>query len=147
MKTKIITLVLLMIVMGAMSPIQKTYYYATGSGAIRGYDPVAYFKQGEPIKGTSEYVYLWEGVNWYFGSQENLEAFKATPENYAPQFGGYCAYAVSRGYTAKVDPTAWKIVDGKLYLNYSHSIKRKWEAGQAEYIKKAEGNWPDALDN
>ncbi|MEO1255160.1 MAG: YHS domain-containing (seleno)protein, partial [Bacteroidota bacterium] len=77
-----------------------------------------------------------------FSSQENKDVFKAAPEKYAPQFGGYCAYAVSQGYTYQSSPEAWKIVDGKLYLNYSKSIQKRWEANQSEFIKNAESNWP-----
>jgi YHS domain-containing protein len=121
---------------------QKSPVYATNDGAIKGYDPVAYFEQGEPVKGQESLMYKWDDASWYFSSQENLDTFKADPEKYAPQFGGYCAYAVGNGYTYESSPMAWRIVDGKLYLNYSKGIQKKWEADRDALIKKAEENWP-----
>ena len=83
------------------------------------------------------------GSKWYFASAANRDAFAADPAKYAPQYGGYCAWAVSQGYTAKIDPEAWKIVDGKLYLNYSKSIQEKWVAGGVDrLIAAGDGNWP-----
>lgn len=126
---------------------QKSPIYTTKDGAIKGYDPVAYFQKGEPIKGTASLTFKWKDADWYFSSQENLEAFKADPEKYAPQFGGYCAYGVSKGALYKIEPEAWKIVDGKLYLNYSKGIQKKWEASQADFIKQAETNWPTVIND
>ncbi len=121
---------------------QKSYYYQDKDGAIKGYDPVAYFKENKPVKGVQEYSLEWKDVTWFFVNQENMDLFSKNPEKYAPQYGGYCAYSVAQGYTAKIDPTAWKIVDGKLYLNYNESVKRNWEKYQDKYIDKAEENWP-----
>ena len=137
---------ILLIAFCFIASAQKSPVYVTNDGAIKGYDPVAYFKKGEPVKGSESFSFEWTGVKWLFSSQENLEAFKAGPEQYAPQFGGYCAYAVGNGYTYKSDPKAWKIVDGKLYLNYNKGIQKKWEANQAEFIKKAEKNWPKVIE-
>ena len=137
---------ILLLCFGFLASAQKSPTYATKDGAIKGYDPVAYFTQGEPTKGDQSFAFEWRKVNWYFSSQENLEAFKSDPEKYAPQFGGYCAYAVGNGYTYESDPKAWKIVDGKLYLNYSKGIQKKWEANQADFIKKAEDNWPKVIE-
>lgn len=117
--------------------------YATDDGAIRGYDPVAYFESGEPTKGSSEFTYGWNGATWYFASQKNLDMFKNDPESYSPQYGGFCAYAVGNGYTYEADPNAWKIVEGKLYLNYSKGIQKKWSAKQDYFIKQADTNWPN----
>lgn len=125
---------------------QKSPVYVTKVGAIKGYDPVAYFKEGKPVKGHETYTYQWQGADWHFSTEENMEAFKADPEKYAPQFGGYCAYGVSKGALYKIEPEAWKIVDGKLYLNYSKGIQEKWEANQAAFIKKAEENWPKVIE-
>jgi len=125
---------------------QKEQVYQTKAGAISGYDPVAYFTDGQAVKGEKSLSYDWEYASWYFASTENLETFKADPEQYAPQYGGYCAYAVANGYTAKSDPDAWKIVDGKLYLNYDKNIRKKWEAQQAEFIKSGDANWPKVLE-
>jgi len=116
----------------------------TGDGlALRGYDPVAYFTSGQAVQGDPRYSLVWNGAKWLFSSAEDLEKFKAGPENYAPQFGGYCSFAVSKGYTANGDPNAWKIVNGKLYLNYSQEVKQMWEQDQDERIKQGEKNWPE----
>jgi YHS domain-containing protein len=110
--------------------------------AIKGYDPVAYFVSGKPAKGDSKFSHEWNGATWRFSSDENREKFKQSPEKYAPQFGGYCAWAVSQNYTANSDPeNAWKIVDGKLYLNYDRKVQQKWEADTAANIAKGETNW------
>lgn len=111
--------------------------------AIRGYDPVAYFTEGKPVEGDSAFTYKWMGATWRFASAENRDSFAARPEKYAPQYGGYCAWAVSQGYTASTDPQAWTIVDGKLYLNYSISVRRQWlDGGVAELIQQGDANWP-----
>lgn len=115
------------------------------SGAIQGYDPVAYFTAGKPVKGKGEHSYKWMGATWYFANAENQAAFQKQPEKYAPQYGGYCAYAVSQGTTADIDPNAWKIVDGKLYLNLSPSIQDIWEQDVPGHIVQADKNWPKIL--
>jgi hypothetical protein len=112
------------------------------SVALKGYDPVAYFKQEQPVKGTPQYTNHWMGATWQFASADARDTFAASPDKYAPQYGGYCAWAVSRGYTADADPEAWKVVNGKLYLNYSKSVQRKWEGDIPGNIAKADGNWP-----
>ena len=90
-----------------------------GGVAIEGTDPVAYFKEGQPVEGDSAFQHEWMGATWYFANAENRDLFAAEPEKYAAQYGGYCAWAVSQGYTAKIDPQAWAVVDDRLYLNYS----------------------------
>lgn len=126
---------------------QKSPIYTTNDGAIKGYDPVAYFKAGEAVKGKAEHTFKWKEADWYFSSQENLNAFKAEPEKYAPQFGGYCAYGVSKGALYKIEPDAWKIVEGKLYLNFNKSIQQKWEANQTDFIKQANDKWPSVIND
>jgi YHS domain-containing protein len=113
--------------------------------AIRGYDVVAYFTEGKPVPGSSEFTHEWKGAVWQFASATNRDLFAANPEAYAPQYGGYCAYAVANGSTASVDPEAWQIVDGKLYLNYSRSILKRWQKDVEGYITKADANWPRVL--
>ena len=83
---------------------QKGEVYATRKGAIQGYDPVAYFTDQKPVKGSDKYTFEWKGVTWHFASAKNVETFKDNPAQYTPQYGGYCAYAVAYGYTAKIDP-------------------------------------------
>ncbi len=119
--------------------------YANDGIAIDGTDAVAYFTQGGPVPGSPTLTHEWMGVQWQFSTPENRDAFAADPEAYAPQYGGYCAYAVSEGYTASTTPKAWKIVDGKLYLNYSRRVKRRWERDIPERIRSADANWPAVL--
>ncbi|MFN7054583.1 YHS domain-containing (seleno)protein [Hyphomonas sp.] len=110
--------------------------------AVQGYDPVAYFNQGQPVRGSRDFTTSWMGAIFRFASAANRDAFIANPEAFAPQYGGYCAWAVSQGYHAKGDARFWKIVDGKLYLNYDASVQRKWEADVPGFISSADQNWP-----
>ena len=110
--------------------------------AIEGYDPVAYFTDGAPVEGKDEFEHEWMGATWYFASAENRDLFVADPEKYAPQYGGYCAYAVAQGGTASIDPEAWHIENGKLYLNLNKDIQAIWQQDVPGYIAKADGNWP-----
>ena len=115
--------------------------------AVQGFDTVAYFTAENAVKGDTKYEYAWNGAKWLFSSQENLDKFKQSPEAFAPQFGGYCAYAVSHGHTADGDPHAWKVVDGKLYLNYNPEVKQMWEKDQDKFIKDGEANWPKLVNS
>ena len=113
--------------------------------AARGYDVTAYFLQGKPVRGSAAHQLQHKGATWRFASAENLTRFKADPAAFEPQFGGYCAWAVSQGYVAPGDPEQWKIVDGKLYLNFNARAKEIWEADQADAIKRGHVNWPGVL--
>lgn len=113
--------------------------------AVSGYDTVAYFTQGKPVKGAPTYKVNYKGAEWRFVSPQNLAAFKANPAKYAPQYGGYCAWAVSQGYTASGDPTVWKVVNNKLYLNYNQEIGTKWSRNIPGFIKSGDANWPKVL--
>lgn len=115
--------------------------------AVGGYDAVAYFKEGKPVLGKAEFATEYKGATWQFASKENLEAFKTAPANYAPQYGGYCAWAIAHNYTASGDPQVWKIVNGKLYLNYDRDVQAKWETDIPGFIASGNRNWPGALDN
>ncbi|MEQ9424110.1 MAG: YHS domain-containing (seleno)protein [Cyclobacteriaceae bacterium] len=118
-------------------PVQQSAGFAIG-----GYDPVAYFNNGTAQEGSEEYQTNWGGANWKFANSVNLDAFKSSPEKYAPQFGGYCAFAVSKGFTAKVDPKAWHIHDDNLYLFADQKVKQDWIAQVEEgVIQKCEKNW------
>ena len=114
--------------------------------AVHGYDVVAYFEQDQPVKGSREFRHDWRDASWHFASAESRDRFRADPERYAPQYGGYCAYAVAQGGKADIDPEAWKIVDGKLYLNLSKDVQALWEADVPGYIRKADANWPRLRD-
>jgi len=113
--------------------------------AIRGADPVAYFTEGQPVIGSSEFAYTWKGATWHFASAANRDRFAANPEQYAPQYGGYCAFAVANNYTASTIPEAWSIVDNKLYLNFDLRIRDRWERDIPGNIARGNANWPEAL--
>ncbi|MEO6540755.1 MAG: YHS domain-containing (seleno)protein [Ferruginibacter sp.] len=121
---------------------QKAEVFSTSAGAIRGYDAVEYFKQNKAVKGSPQNVYSWKNAKWYFATKENLENFKATPEKYEPQYGGYCAYGLSEGHKAPTDPNAFTIVNGKLYLNYNLDVRSDWSKSKEERIVTADKNWP-----
>ena len=110
--------------------------------AIKGYDPVAYFEDGKPVKGDAAYEYQWKGATWRFSNAAHREAFTKEPNRYAPQYGGFCAYGVSEGHAAPVDPEAWSIVSGKLYLNYDKKVREGWKKDTDGRIRKADQNWP-----
>ena len=113
--------------------------------AIRGTDPVAYFTENRPVEGRKKYSHIHEGAEFRFATAQNRDLFIAHPEKYAPQFGGYCAWAVSLGYTASTVPEAFSIVDGKLYLNYSLRVRDQWTADQDNRIALGHQNWPAVL--
>jgi hypothetical protein len=119
--------------------------YNNGGIAVDGSDVVAYFTQGSPVAGDAAITHDFLGVTWRFASPENRDLFAADPAAYAPQYGGYCAFAVSRNYTASTVPEAWSIVDGKLYLNYSTGVRRRWERDIPGNIMAADANWPSVL--
>lgn len=114
--------------------------------AAGGFDVVAYFRTGKPIKGDPKIVVKQNGALWFFSSVANRDAFAAEPERFSPQYGGYCAWAVASGYTAKGDPNVWRIVDGKLYLNYSKGVQRRWEGDIPGNIANGDRNWPGILN-
>ena len=137
--TLIIGLVLAAAPANATDPIYTGFF---SNLAVSGYDTVAYFTDGKPVKGDSSITHEYRGAVWQFASEANKAKFVANPEKYAPQYGGYCAWAISQGYTASGDPKYWKIVDGKLYLNYDASVQRRWEKNIPGFIADADKNWP-----
>jgi hypothetical protein len=118
---------------------------ARGGVALHGYDAVAYRTSGQPAKGSPSFEHRWNDAVWRFATAANRDQFAKDPAHYAPEFGGYCAYAVSRGYTADIDPNAWRIVDGRLYLNYSKRVQKLWEEDVPGNIAKGRQNWPGVL--
>jgi YHS domain-containing protein len=127
----------------AKDPVYTGFF---SSVAVSGYDTVAYFTEGRPVEGSEEFETDHEGYTYRFSSQANLDAFLADPDAYLPQYGGYCAWAVSQGATASADPHNWSIVDGKLYLNYDSSVQARWEEDVPGHISKADRNWPRVLN-
>lgn len=125
---------------------QSSPVFIKDGKAINGYDPVSYFIEGKPVEGKAAFVYKWNKADWYFSSAKNLDLFKTDPAKYAPQYGGYCAYGLSRGYKATTEADAWTIVNGKLYLNYNLQVRELWSKNREERIKNADKNWPDIKD-
>ena len=134
---------------------KKDFIYEKDGSAIEGYDTVAYFDldasdldadglpNTEGVKGKAEFSATYEGATWLFSSQENLDKFEAEPAKYAPAYNGYCAYAAAKGSLAKTDPNAWRVIDGKLYLNFSSSVQRRWVKDIPGHISQANENWSD----
>ena len=109
--------------------------------AVQGHDPVAYFTEGQPVKGSADFTTEYMGAEFRFASAANRDAFVADPAKYAPQYGGYCAWAMADGKYAKGDADFWKIVDGKLYLNFNSGIQKKWNKDIPGFIEKADTEW------
>ncbi len=109
--------------------------------ALKGYDAVAYHTAAKPVEGSRRISYGWRGATWHFASAGNRDLFAADPERYAPAYGGYCAYGMAQGAKVDIDPNAWSIVDGKLYLNVNKQVQRIWTKDVPGYIARANGHW------
>jgi YHS domain-containing protein len=129
----------------AQAKLEPVYTGIFNNVAVSGYDPVAYFTAGRPVKGDARFKLNYKGAEWRFANAANLARFKANPVAYVPQYGGYCAWAVSQGYTASGDPTVWKIVNNKLYLNYNQDVGRTWAKNIPGFIRSGDSNWPKLL--
>ncbi|MEM7663568.1 MAG: YHS domain-containing (seleno)protein [Pseudomonadota bacterium] len=129
----------------AMADKPETYTGRFSNLALQGYDTVAYFTVGEPVEGSDEFSTEYKGATWRFVSQENLDLFLGDPSAYAPQFGGYCAWAVAQGKTAKGDARHWHVTDGKLYLNFNKKINERWLGDRDNFIVEGNANWPTVL--
>lgn len=126
----------------AVEPVNKSII---GGVAIKGYDPVAYFTDGKPVKGSKDFEHEYMDATWRFASAAHRDSFARDPKKYMPQYGGYCAYGVSKGYAVGIDPEAWKIVGGKLYLNYNADVQKEWLEDVPGRVKSADENWPKIL--
>lgn len=133
------------VLIGGPAAARSPEIYAENGIAIDGSDVVAYFTEGRPVSGDAAITHDWRGATWRFASEENRATFAANPEAYAPQFGGYCAWAVSNDYIAPTVPEAWTIADGKLYLNFSKAVRRRWSRDMAARIAAGNRNWPGVL--
>jgi YHS domain-containing protein len=129
------------VALAAQAPI---YTAPFSDVAVGGYDTVSFFT-GRPVKGNAQFQTTWKGATWQFANAADLAKFKANPTAYTPQYGGYCAWAVAQGRTAKGDPLQWRVVGGKLYLNYDAGIQSKWLTDVPGNIRKADANWPTVL--
>ncbi|MEO0499718.1 MAG: YHS domain-containing (seleno)protein [Pseudomonadota bacterium] len=128
-------------------PSAPIYTAASDNLGAGGADTVAYFTDGRRVDGTDEFTTEWRGAEWRFASAEHLAMFEADPERYAPQYGGYCAWALADNRLASGDPDNWNIVDGKLYLNYNDEIEERWKKDIPGFIEMADINWPTILGN
>ncbi len=118
-------------------------FYEKEGAAIKGYDPVAYFDDQKPVKGSPEHTSEYHGSMFHFSSKANRDVFTANPAKYAPQYNGFCAFGAAGGYKAAVDPAAFTVVNGKLYLNYNKDVRKQWSADIPNFVAKADRNWPD----
>ena len=125
---------------------QRSAVFAPEGKAIKGYDPVAFFTDAKPVKGADSLTYKWQDATWLFSSRANMESFKAAPEKYAPQYGGYCAYGTSEGHKAPTETDTWTIVNDKLYFNYNKKVKELWTKDTKGRIEKADQQWPAIKD-
>jgi len=118
-------------------------FFERNNLAIDGYDPVAYFTEMKPVKGSPEFRSDFKGSTFQFVSAAHRDAFAADPPKFAPQYGGFCAYGTAKGQKATIDPAAFTVVHDKLYLNYSESVRSRWLSDVPGYIEKADANWPE----
>jgi YHS domain-containing protein len=136
-----------LLILGLTGPAQAGGAVNTGGSgdvAIMGYDPVAYFTESHAVKGSPEFRHEWLGAVWHFASAENRDAFAANPISYAPQYGGLCARSVAHNkITVDIDPTLWRVLDGKLYLFSGRAgLEQDWDAHPVELVAQADANWP-----
>lgn len=136
-----LALLSLLAILSGCTSISSKPIFKDEAGAIRGYDPVAYFTEERPVKGSPQFTTDHNGATWYFSSKENKALFEGNPDKYSPQYGGYCAYGMSHGFVVSTDPHAFSLVDDKLYLNYSLGVRKTWLKDVPGNIKKADENW------
>ncbi|NOT94079.1 YHS domain-containing (seleno)protein [Ferruginibacter sp.] len=138
---KVLSIGIIALIITITSTAQIVKFNSVNGIAIKGYDPVAYFLQHTAVEGSHGFTADWSGSKWKFISQANLDSFKISPEKYAPQFGGYCAYGCSEGHKSPTDPNAWTVTGNKLYLNYNLKVKELWIKDTANRIKAANEYW------
>lgn len=136
-----LALISLVAMLSACTSITSKPTFQTDSGALRGYDPVAYFTEERPVKGSSDISTVLNGATWHFSSKTNKELFEGNPGKYSPEYGGYCAYGMANGFVVSSDPEAFTLVDGKLYMNYSLGVRDTWQKDIPGNIKSADKNW------
>ena len=132
-----------LLLFASIVPAFADEFFEEDGVAIRGYDPIAYFAEMKPVKGSAEFRAEYQGSTFHFSSVSNRDTFRADPDKFAPQYGGYCAFGLAKGYKAAIDPAAFTVVGDKLYLNYSDTVRSKWVLDIPGYIRKANENWPD----
>lgn len=134
-------------VLGFARPVMaaSSEVYSSDGLAIGGTDPVAYFQQADAVPGLAEFALMWRGATWAFASAANMESFEMNPDAFAPQFGGYCAFALAKGALASTVPEAWTIYENRLYLNNSLPVRDEWAADIPGYLAQAAPYWPAIL--
>lgn len=138
---KHLLLILTFITVSGAAMAQSSEIFAPGGKAIHGYDVVSFHTEGRAVPGKTEWSMKWKEADWLFSNQANLDSFKLSPEKYAPQYGGYCAFGMARGYKAPTAIDTWTIVDSKLYFNFNLQVKNKWSEDKPGMIAKADKNW------
>ena len=145
-RAKILFAAVLLLAMQPMAVLSQEIFTRGGSAlALEGFDAVSYFVAGKPVVGDPNIVSRYKGVAWRFANAENKAAFDANPKKYVPQYGGHCAWGTARGYAVRGDPQVWRIVNGKLYLNYNRSVQTKWNRDIPGFISQGDRNWPEVL--
>lgn len=139
--TRLFTLLLLLLLPLQAARAEPPVFQVEGI-ALGGTDPVSYFDGPQPLPGLPQHAFAYEGATWHFATAENRERFAADPAAYAPQYGGWCAFAAAKGAKAPTVPEAWTLVDGRLYLNYSTQVMRAWRSDPAGFIAAADAAWP-----
>jgi YHS domain-containing protein len=145
MKNSLLAILLALVLISTASAKSLLNVDKNGVG-IKGYDPVAYFTDNKAVKGSAQFQSGSNGVVYYFTSAQNKATFDADPAKYEPQFGGFCAWAVSRGYTAPIDPNAFQIVNGRLLLQYSLGVRKDFSEDTEGNLKRADANWPSIVE-
>ena len=135
-------LVTTLLLLGAAMLAQAGEFFEKNGIALDGYDPVGYFSDQKPVRGSTEFTAEYKGSMFHFSTASHRDQFRAAPEKFVPQFGGFCAYGAAGGYKAKIEPEAFSIIDGKLYLNYNAKVQSEWSKDTNGYIAKAEKQWP-----
>ncbi|WP_136660094.1 YHS domain-containing (seleno)protein [Nitratireductor sp. XY-223] len=141
----VIAVLLLLVLQPAITSAQEIFTRGGSTLALEGFDAVSYFVSGKPVAGNPKFASTYKGVVWRFSSAENKSAFDANPRKFVPQYGGHCAWGTARGYAVRGDPQVWRIVNGKLYLNYNRSVQGKWNRDINGFITRANRNWPAVL--
>lgn len=146
MKKILLSLVVAALALPALAQTKTLLNLDSAGVAIHGYDPVAFFTDGKPVKGDPKYASKRDGAVYLFGSKEHKDLFNAEPAKYEPMFGGYCAYGVSRNRLVEIDVNAFQIVNGKLVLQYSTGVREDFNQDQAGNLAKAEARWPGLVE-
>jgi YHS domain-containing protein len=142
MKKIILSLILATLALPVLAQTKTLLNLDKTGVAIQGYDPVAFFTDGKPVKGEEKFLIKHEGAIYFFASKEHKDLFKADPAKYTPEFGGYCAYGVSRNKLVEIDVDAFQIADGKLLLQYSKGVRDDFNSDKVGNLAKAKANWP-----